>query len=574
MSETTYSPIAEQIKLLKQQQRGDLTKQMIADESRERMKQLDIQQAQQAMQEKSTQDQRAQLSKLGGAKQDTLIGQVLSSVMGGGKEKQEQYKGAVGGSPTPPGPESQAPVQLEPDFIKLLREKTSDLEEIKKRLPAYAAESAASTDVLTKGANREAQLMKYLKEEGGFTEREVKQLEIERKAGAAKREEGRADTRIKLTAVQLLQAERKFKSEAAKRLHDPQIKALTESTKNLTDDSAQRVREELFKVLVNTPDAGFNDIMKRTAELQASKPSLFVSKKKDPKFIKGMPEKDFKRLTKDMTDDQIRDIFFNTSQKQSSAARQVMKREMLEAIKLSETNPEQVTREMRRKYALDRHDYVKPYRIGSPETGYRIVTPEINEAILPKSLLGKGRKKTRSAPEGHKPEDLTTMSEPSGEKEKDEFETAISGYSEAELTPSKRHSKLDDAMRSVDVISRLIVEARKHKEDITGGWGGLKAKAGGAMRKYLGMDVSDRSKKLQRRLRLLTLNLAPILSGEKRLSDTERTAIKEIVSGQEFFEDEKDLIGSMRLAMSIIKSLQGGSESDIAALKAIAGGGK
>jgi hypothetical protein len=140
-------------------------------------------------------------------------------------------------------------------------------------------------------------------------------------------------------------------------------------------------------------------------------------------------------------------------------------------------------------------------------------------------------------------------------------------------------NRLDEARSVIEDIRVMIAEPADEEGEPTGesndpgslgGYGGsvagitgsLKSTFGGAARQIFKLPISTKSKLLKIKLKTLSSKMAPILTGEKRVSDTERAAVEEITSGLGGFlgvtiPDEADITTSINNLYDEINRIEG-----------------
>ena len=172
---------------------------------------------------------------------------------------------------------------------------------------------------------------------------------------------------------------------------------------------------------------------------------------------------------------------------------------------------------------------------------------QMNQAIAAEHILNKPRIIT--APNGDKA--IFTPGVPagfsvSGESTESKLET---------LVPDEElGKKRSEGFSIIGNVVDLLEEAKKANEQITGIIGTAKARGGASIARQFGANVSTRAEELDRNLKKLQATLGPVILQEKRLSDTERERLMDIVGGLNSKTDEPVLRETL---IDLVRSLEG-----------------
>ena len=124
------------------------------------------------------------------------------------------------------------------------------------------------------------------------------------------------------------------------------------------------------------------------------------------------------------------------------------------------------------------------------------------------------------------------------------------------LTPILKGKMKRMSSKIIDLAGEaatLLTEATKSGETITGPQGWLKAMGGAAIGRAVGLNMTTKSKDLDRTLRSLSAAAGQFLLDETRgLSNEEREEVKEITSGVKLFEDEEDVKQAIRFIVKLV----------------------
>jgi hypothetical protein len=104
-------------------------------------------------------------------------------------------------------------------------------------------------------------------------------------------------------------------------------------------------------------------------------------------------------------------------------------------------------------------------------------------------------------------------------------------------------------------IARIMNDAKKAGEDITGIVGTLKSKGGGFARQA-GVPVSTRASRLDKALKALQAQVGPAILNEKKLSNDERARLAKIVGDLDFGSDEIEIRDSLAFLVGIINKAE------------------
>ena len=126
------------------------------------------------------------------------------------------------------------------------------------------------------------------------------------------------------------------------------------------------------------------------------------------------------------------------------------------------------------------------------------------------------------------------------------------------LSLEKKATPVDisPATNTIMGISELINDAAQAGETITGAAGTAK-RLGGGVARQLRFPVSGRSEALHRKLTTLKGIVGPLILQEKRLSETERKRLDDIVGNVDAFTDDQALRESLQEVVRFLMSIEG-----------------
>ncbi len=126
---------------------------------------------------------------------------------------------------------------------------------------------------------------------------------------------------------------------------------------------------------------------------------------------------------------------------------------------------------------------------------------------------------------------------------------------EKPLLSAEDKRRLKSAKGLLFEIVQDLNQAKARGETITGVSGFLKRQGGGFARQA-GVPISAASENLQRKLRTLQGILGPIILSEKRLSETERANLRQIIGEVSPGMDDKSLVNSLRQIADFMKTFE------------------
>lgn len=124
--------------------------------------------------------------------------------------------------------------------------------------------------------------------------------------------------------------------------------------------------------------------------------------------------------------------------------------------------------------------------------------------------------------------------------------------------PETSGNRIGLAIQAIDDAARILDEAQKTGETITGAVGQAKALGGGVARQ-VGVDVSDRARQLRTKVEEIKALAAPAVLGEKgrSLSDADRIRLDAIVGKIDYTMDDTALRGALSEVLKLLEKAGG-----------------